>query len=40
MIWVLKYEVTLMSVVKSFVSLNIIAILVFIVNKINGSNYT
>ncbi|GEL76788.1 YwaF family protein [Tenuibacillus multivorans] len=39
MLWVEEFRPTFMSVIRSFIVLNVIAVFVFIINKLIGSNY-
>ncbi|GGM23610.1 permease [Paraliobacillus quinghaiensis] len=39
MVWIEGYKPTVKSVIKAFIVLNIIAVFVFIINQIIGSNY-
>jgi hypothetical integral membrane protein (TIGR02206 family) len=39
MLWVEKYQISFHSLIRAFVGLNILAIFVFIINKLLGANY-
>lgn len=39
MIWLYQYKITLTSLIKAFLSINVIALIVFIINKILSANY-
>ncbi len=39
MVWIEEYIPTFSSLIKSFITLNIIAVFVYIINKLLGSNY-
>jgi hypothetical integral membrane protein (TIGR02206 family) len=39
MLWIEKYQITFYSLIRAFLGLNILAIVVFIINKLLGANY-